>query len=58
MIRMKLLTAALIGSFLSWVIIDDFIVRVSLWQYLGIEGTVIIFHGIYNYMRDLIKAEE
>jgi hypothetical protein len=58
MIRLKLLTAALIGSYLSWIIIDNLVVPISIWQYLWIEAVIIIFHGFYNYLRDGIKAEK
>jgi len=58
MIRLKLLIAALIGSYLSWILIDNLIVPISILQYLGIELVVIVFHGFYNYLRDGIKAEK
>jgi hypothetical protein len=58
MIRLKLLFIALLGSYLSFIIIDKLITPVSIWQYVGIEGVVIIFHAIYNYMRDKVLETE
>jgi hypothetical protein len=58
MIRLKLLFIALLGSTLSFIIIDKLVTPVSIWQYLAIEGIVIIFHAIYNYLRDKVLKTE
>jgi hypothetical protein len=59
MIRLKLLFIALLGSYLSFIIIDKLITTLSIWQYVGIAGVVIIFHARSNYMRDnVLETEE
>jgi hypothetical protein len=48
MIKYKLLIIALVGSVLSYYIINLFISPITILQYLGIEIIITIFHTLYN----------
>jgi hypothetical protein len=55
MIRFKLLSAAILGSILGYIIINSYITSMSVIQYLGIELIVTFFHGLYNYIKVSLK---
>lgn len=57
MIKYKLLLAAILGSVLGYYIINLFIVPVSVFEYLGIEGVVTIFHSIYNKLKNNVEIK-
>jgi len=57
MIKYKLLLAAILGSVLGYYIINLFIVPISVFEYLGIEGVVTIFHSIYNKLKNNIEIK-
>lgn len=51
--KVKLITIALIGSILGYLIVNWFIVPMSVFSYLMIELTISIFHKLY----EIVKAE-
>lgn len=52
---LKLLPAAILGSVISYHIINWFIVPVSILGYLGIEVTVTLFHSLYNVLKQQLS---
>jgi hypothetical protein len=56
MIKYILLLTALLGSVLGYYIINLMIVPVSVFEYLGIEGVITIFHSIYNKLKNNIEV--
>jgi len=43
-----LLLIALLGSVLSWIMVNTFIVKISLWQFICIELIISFGHSFYN----------
>lgn len=48
----KLLTIAILGSITGYVVINNFIVNVSIGQYICIEILVTVLHALYNIARN------
>ena len=46
-----LLIVALVGSYISFVSIDKFILEISLIQYVFIEIIITMFHWLYNKVK-------
>jgi len=51
MINLKLSMIAIVGSLFCFTIIDLFIVKMSLGQYLIVEVLMAVIHGFYNYVK-------
>ncbi len=50
-IRTKLFFIALLGSVITWLIVDTFLVEMNALQFLAIEFIVGFSHYIYNDMK-------
>ena len=50
--KILLTFCAIIGSLVGYVITTNFIVTVSIWQYLVFELLVSSLHAIYNYTKN------
>jgi len=51
MIKFKLLIIALVGSVLSYYIINLFLFPINILQYIGIEVVISIFHAMFNKIK-------
>ena len=49
--KLMLLIVALVGSYISFVSIDKFILEISLIQYVFIEIIITMFHWLYNKVK-------
>jgi hypothetical protein len=54
--KLLLIIIAIIGTTLGWIITDNFIVAISIGQFLLIELVITIMHELYNQVKsDVIK---
>ena len=54
--RLLLLIIAIVQTIFGWVVIKEFIIVMSLGQFIIVEILISILHGMYNRAkRDLIK---
>jgi len=51
MIKLLLVMTAILGSILGYYIINLFITPVDVYQYIGIEAVVTVFHMVYNKVK-------
>jgi hypothetical protein len=49
--KILLIVFAIIGTVFSWVITDNFIVAVSIGQFLLIELIITVMHELYNFAK-------
>ena len=49
MIKLKLLTVAVLGTLLSYLITTSFIIEIPFWKFFIIEFLVTCSHQFYNY---------
>jgi hypothetical protein len=54
-VLLKLLPAAILGTVISYFIINWFIVPISFLGYLGIEATITLFHSLYNVLKEQLS---
>jgi hypothetical protein len=47
----KLLPAAILGTVISYFLINEFVISISIAQYLVIEVIVTVFHALYNGLK-------
>ena len=50
--KSMLLLCAVIGSLASYIIINHFIIDVTVYQYLGIEVVISLAHYLYNKLKE------
>jgi hypothetical protein len=46
--RIKLLVIAILGSLVSWKVVDLLLIALPLWKYLIIEGIVLLSKTVYE----------
>jgi hypothetical protein len=46
--RIKLIVVAILGSLVSWKVVDLFLINLPLWKYLIIEGIVLLSKTVYE----------
>jgi hypothetical protein len=46
--RIKLLVVVILGSLVSWKVVDLFLIDLPLWKYLIIEGIILLSKTIYE----------
>ena len=46
--RIKLLVIAILGSLVSWKVVDFLLIALPLWKYLIIEGIVLLSKTVYE----------
>jgi hypothetical protein len=52
-----LLLCAVIGSIFSYFTINEFIIQISILEYLVIELLISFMHSLYNYVKEDLKLK-
>jgi uncharacterized membrane protein YfcA len=52
--RLLMFLLAILGSVCGYILINQFIINITISQYIGIEVIVTIFHGMYNYSKKTV----
>jgi hypothetical protein len=47
-----LMVLAVIGTAAAWIIVNNLVVPVSIWQFLVIELTITLMHELYNVAKN------
>jgi hypothetical protein len=56
-VNLKKLFLGLIGSVCLYLIINNFIVELSVWKYILIEGLITLSHWIYDQIKTTIDED-
>ena len=56
-VNLKKLFLGLIGSICLYLIINNFIVELSVWKYILIEGLITLSHWIYDQIKENIEED-
>jgi len=56
-VNLKKLFLGLIGSICLYLIINNFIVELSVWKYILIEGLITLSHWIYDQVKHSIEED-
>jgi len=56
-VNLKKLFLGLIGSICLYLIINNFIVELSVWKYILIEGLITLSHWIYDQIKESIEED-